>query len=141
MELGVREVASLLGRSPRTIRSQVARGEIVAHKRGGRWRIPSEGGAQRRALQARADEIRAEVDAALPSRVGAAAGQRRRSLADLDVFLLAEPVLRALREAAAAGGVFVGGAVAELEAALLDLAEGVHARAWARTGPCCGSAS
>lgn len=134
MELTIREAATLLGRSQRTLRGQVARGDITARKRAGQWSIPSETlpltGPQRRALQTRAAEIRAAVEDVLPSRTALTRGQRRRSLGDLDAFRVGADVLRALRASAPASGVAEGAAegaaAAELQAGLLDLAEGVH---------------
>ncbi len=37
MDLSVREAALLTGRSPRTLRAQLARGEMPGVKRNGRW--------------------------------------------------------------------------------------------------------
>ena len=42
MELTITEAATLLGRSPRTVRAQVARGELPGFKRGGQWVIRRE---------------------------------------------------------------------------------------------------
>ena len=53
MELSITEAATLLGRSARTVRAQVARGELPGFKRGGQWVIRKEAlplsEAQRRA--------------------------------------------------------------------------------------------
>ena len=72
MELSVREAATLMGRSPRTVRAQLARGELPGVKRGGRWRVQRRHlpltEDQRRALQTKADGIRQLVDDALPGR-------------------------------------------------------------------------
>ena len=61
MELSIREAAALLGRSPRTLRAQVARGEIVGVRRGRGWVIQREHlpltEGQRAALQARAQQV------------------------------------------------------------------------------------
>ena len=58
MELTITEAATLLGRSPRTVRAQVARGELPGFKRGGQWVIRREAlplsEAQRAALQQKA---------------------------------------------------------------------------------------
>ena len=90
MELSIREVAVLLGRSPRTVRAQASRGDLPGVKRNGRWRIERRNlpltEDQRRALQAKADTIRDTVEAALPSRMARSAGQRTRSIADLEAF-------------------------------------------------------
>ncbi len=39
MHLSIREAATLLEKSPRAFRAQVARGDLPAVKRNGRWRI------------------------------------------------------------------------------------------------------
>lgn len=71
--LTVREAAVLLGRSPRTVRSQVASGELRGTKVGGRWKLSRRhlplDGRRRRLLQRKADAMRRAVDQALPSRV------------------------------------------------------------------------
>ncbi len=132
MELTVREVATLLGRSPRTVRAQLARGDIPAVKRGGCWSIPRRSlpltEDQRSALQAKADAVRRAVDAALPSRVATTSGQRGRSVADLDAFRLGARLLADIR-AADAPLLALGTrqhVEEELEQSLLALAEAVH---------------
>lgn len=61
MQLSLREAVTLLGRSPRTLRAQVARGEIQGEKKNGRWTVSRWAlpmtEAQRRTLLARAEEI------------------------------------------------------------------------------------
>lgn len=131
MDLTVREVAALTGQSPRTVRAQVARGELPGAKRGGVWRIPRHSvpltEAQRRALQARADEIRDVVDGVLPSRLATTRERRSRSVADLAAFQLGAALLREIEGAkpeALPDAKRV--AIADLmQGALLDLAEGV----------------
>ncbi len=123
MELTVQEVATLLGRSPRAIRARITRGDLHAVKRDGQWRIPrhalplTEG--QRRQLQAKAGAIRQAVEEVLPSRMAMTVHDRRRSLADLNLFRTAAELRASLREADAAR------ALAELEEGLLALAEGI----------------
>ena len=96
MELSIREAAAILGRSQRTLRSQVARGEIPGVKRGRSWFIKREHlpltESQRAALQSRAGDVREAVEAQLPSRMATWAGDRKRRLADLDAFRLAASV-------------------------------------------------
>ena len=102
MELTIKEVATLLGKSRRTIRSQVARGELPGVKRNGKWLIDRRNlplnESQRRILQAKADRIRNAVDDVLPSRAARVPGQRPRSLADLDAFRLGAQVLLNIRD-------------------------------------------
>lgn len=90
MLLSVTEAATLLGVQPRTVRARLAKGELPGRKQDGQWVIPRAAlpltESQHRALQARADEIRETVDAALPPRVSARRDRARRSLVDLDVF-------------------------------------------------------
>lgn len=106
MLLSVTEAATLLGQRPRTVRARLARGELPGRKQDGRWVIAraalplSE--AQHQRLQARADEIRATVDAALPPRVAARRDRPRRSLADLDVFHAVHRALGQLSASSAA---------------------------------------
>lgn len=103
MELSVREAATLMGRSPRTVRAQLARGDLPGIKRGGHWRVERRHlpltEAQRQALEAKADSIRQVVENALPSRSATRTGERSRSVADLDAFRRGAEVLAALRAA------------------------------------------
>ncbi len=132
MELTVREAAALMGRSPRTVRAQVARGALPGVKRNGRWSIPRHSlpltETQRQRLQAKADRVREAVEDALPSRTAATSGQRQRSLADLDAFRHGAELLAGVR---GAGSENVSAAVRDrvaalLEGALLALAEAVE---------------
>lgn len=101
MDLSVREVATLLGRSGRTVRAQLTRGELAGVKRNGRWRVARHSlpltEAQRRSLQSKADALRQAVEEALPSRMAATPGQRSRSVADLDAFRSGARLLAAVR--------------------------------------------
>lgn len=101
MNLSVREAATLLGRSPRTVRAQLARGELNGKKKGGRWTIERRAlpltERQREALQTKADGLRQALDEALPSSLATHHGQRTRSLADLDAFRLGAELLGKVR--------------------------------------------
>lgn len=125
MELSLREAATLLGRSPRTLRGQLARGDIPGKKKGNRWVVPSDSlpltEPQRRALQAKADEVRELVEQALPSRVARTRGKGGLSVADLDAFRHTLPVYVAVRARPD-----LAACADELEQALLELAEGCH---------------
>lgn len=103
MELSVREAAALLDCSPRTLRAQLQRGDLPGVKRRGSWRIDRRAlrlnEAQRRRLQEKADSIRQAVEDVLPSRLASSAGQKSRSIADLDAFRRGGEVLRAIRTA------------------------------------------
>ncbi|MCB9765616.1 MAG: helix-turn-helix domain-containing protein [Alphaproteobacteria bacterium] len=127
MDLTLREAATLLGRSPRTLRGQLARGDVPGRKKGGRWLIPSDTlpltEPQRRALQAKADEVRELVEDALPSRTARRRKEGLRSVVDLEAFRVGRPVLRALQ---AADRPALVPAAAELERCLVILAEGCH---------------
>lgn len=131
MELTVREAATLLGRSGRTVRAQVARGEIPAVKKNGQWRIARHSlpltEAQRRTLQGKADALRQTVESALSSRLAQTPGQRSRSVADLDAFRSGARLLGEMRAASDGNfAPFVRDRVARLvERALLSLAEAV----------------
>ncbi len=129
MELSVREAATLLGRSPRTVRAQAARGELPAVKRGRSWFIRQQDlpltEPQRRAVQARADEVRACLDEALPGRAASTPGDRRRTLADLDAFRIGADLLGAMRAVQPTPGGALGAARC-LEEALLCLGESVQ---------------
>ena len=132
MELSIREAAALMGRSPRTVRAQVARGDLPGIKRNGCWRIERRNlpltEAQRAALQAKADGIREAVESALPSPLAQSSPQRHRSIADLDAFRRGAELLAEIRDSAADT---VAESIREsvlswLEEALLALAEGVQ---------------
>lgn len=88
MELTVREAATLLHQSPRTVRDRAARGDLPATKRGGRWVFRSEhlplDASQQRAVQARAQELRDALDQALPGRAATSSDDKSRTLLDLD---------------------------------------------------------
>ena len=122
MELTVREAATLMGRSARTVRAQLARGELKGTRRSGRWHVQAEHlpltAEQQKALQNRADSVRQAVDAVLPSRTASYKGQRRRSLVDLDAFRHGAEVLAQLRADSASDEI-----TSRLEAALLSVAE------------------
>ncbi|MCC7011182.1 MAG: helix-turn-helix domain-containing protein [Planctomycetes bacterium] len=133
MDLSLREAAALLGRNPRTLRAQLARGEIAGRKSGKHWLVPRHSlpltEAQRRTLQVRADELRAAVDEALPSRTATDRGPRRRSVADLDCFRAAQRVLRDMRAQApgdASATSDLARAREQVEAGLLHLSEASH---------------
>ena len=102
MELSVKEVATLLGRSTRTIRTRLMRGEIRGVKRDGQWRIPRQHlpltDDQRAKLQAKADSIRHTVEGVLPPRMAQTSGQRSKSLLDLDAFRLGAELLNDIRQ-------------------------------------------
>lgn len=101
MELSIKEAATILGRNERTVRDQVARGEIPGRKVGGQWRVLRAtlplNEAQHRALQARAEAVRAAVDDALPPRFTNQRGRRGRALADLEAFRRAMLLEREIR--------------------------------------------
>lgn len=129
MELSVREVAVLSGTSSRTIRARMARGELPAVKRNGRWKIDRRHlpltEAQHRHLQAKAEGVRQSLEAVLPPRLAATAGQRSRSLVDLDSFRRGSELLAELRSSGSQH--FPTAVLARverrLESALLALAE------------------
>ena len=102
MEISVREAASLLGRSRRTVRSQLARGELAGRKRAGRWHVDRRhlplSAAQHQALQKKAEHVREAVDSTLPSRLAHDRCDRSRSVLDLDAFRIGAQVLRELRK-------------------------------------------
>ena len=88
MDLTTHEAATLLGISERAVRGRLRKGDIPGVKRGRRWRIPKErlplDETQRRALQAKAEEARAALEAELRSRVAGRSGKRSGSVADLE---------------------------------------------------------
>lgn len=103
MEITVTEAAALLGRSVRTVRAQVARGELPGIKRGGQWFVNKAAlpltEPQRAAMQAKADTLRGALEQALPPRLARSGGSLRRGLADLDAFRLGAVLLAELRAA------------------------------------------
>ncbi len=130
MQLSVREAAVLLERKPRTVRAQLARGDLPGKKRDGVWQIESRAlpltETQRTALQRKADRVREAVDEALPSRMAASRGQRSRSIADLDAFRRGQEVLAEMRsDSGSLDDATRERAAAMLEEALLAFAEGV----------------
>ena len=132
MELSVREAATLLGVSPRTVRARIARGDLLAVRDGATWRLDDRdlplSATDRRRLQARADAVRRTVDAALPSRAARGRRDRGRSVADLDAFRLAMTVWQQLRGAPerVADDSLRLAAMAHLAAGLDALAEALH---------------
>ncbi len=133
MELSLREAATLIGRSSRTLRAQLSRGEIVGTKRNGHWTVDRHAlpmtDSQRLALQSRADAVRDAVESALPSRLAERPGQRRKSVADLDAFRHAKEAWIALRQGVPgeelSPSILRAGRL--LERGLLSLAEATHA--------------
>ncbi len=130
MELTVREAAVVLKRSPRTVRAQLARGELPGKKRRGRWRIDDRQlpltEAQRGTLQRKADRVRRVVEDALPSRMAGSRGQRSRSIADLDAFRRGAEVLAEMRrDCQAIDAAARERAAAMAEEGLLAFSEGV----------------
>jgi len=97
MKLSVKEAATILGCSARTVRGHLAQGRLPGVKRNGRWLVERRDlpltDAQRRTLQAKAERVRRAVDDALPSRLARTHGDRARSLADLDAFRLGAELL------------------------------------------------
>jgi hypothetical protein len=98
MELTIHEASALLGKSPRTVRAQVAQGVIPGTKRNGTWRIASEmlplTEVQRRSLLRRAQEARDAVERALPARLRGET-PRVRSVRDFEPFARLADVLGA----------------------------------------------
>ena len=103
MKLSVKEAATIMGCRPRTLRSQLARGDLPGVKRAGHWTIELRHlpltEAQRASLDDKADDVRMTVESALRTRKARLSGTRSRSVADLDAFRLGAEVLRALRDA------------------------------------------
>jgi hypothetical protein len=97
MDITIREAAPLLGRSPRAIRARIARGELPARRQGHTWVLPLEHlpltAAQRASMLGRADDARAAVEQALPSRLASTRARKHRSVLDLDSFRTAREVL------------------------------------------------
>ena len=129
MELSVREAATLLECSPRTLRARLARGDLPGKKRGGRWKVHRRDlpltETQRRRLQGKAERVRGAVEDVLPSRLASSSGERRRSLVDLDAFRFGAALLRKIQAANAEPleGTRRERAVAHLEEALLAISE------------------
>lgn len=125
MDLSIREAAALLRISACTLRARVARGDIPGKRHGKTWVVDRRDlpltEAQRQVLQARAADVRAAVDAILPSRLATTPDRTHRSLADLDVFRGVVHALHLLRADAA----IAGGAVAAtwLQAAAAGIGE------------------
>jgi hypothetical protein len=119
MLLSLREAAILLGRSPRTLRAQVARGEVKGVKQNNRWMIARAAlpmsDSRLAEVQRRAEQVRAEVEAALPSRTGA---RKPRSIEDFAPFRVVREVLASLPPGSPAAPA--------LRRAALALAAGVH---------------
>lgn len=97
MDLSVREAAVVLGRSQRTVRDQLARGDLPGVKRDGRWWVRKDAlpltEPQRRALAAKAESLRQAVEAALPSRAATSPRSRRPCVDDSAAFRLGRALL------------------------------------------------
>ncbi len=131
MLLTARETATLLGRNLRTVRGQLARGELPGVKENGRWVVDRNAlpltEAQRRDLQAKAGRVRRAVEDALPSRLARRHGDRWRSVADLDAFRLGAELLAEVRADGEALDDTRRAEVAEtLESGLLAVAEAAY---------------
>ncbi|MBL8693115.1 MAG: hypothetical protein JNJ88_03380 [Planctomycetes bacterium] len=131
MEITLREAAVLLSRSERTLRAQVSRGELEGRKVHGRWILERRSlpltDAQRAALDARANAIRDTVERALPARAAISAGDRRRTVLDLDAFRAGSRVLRAMRETTNVAEGSLAASARSLRRALLSMARATHA--------------
>lgn len=101
MHISARETATLLGRSLRTVRRQLAQGELPGAKKDGRWMVRREDlpltESQRRSQAKKADRVRRAVEDALPPRLARTRGERSRSLVDLDAFRLGAELLTEIR--------------------------------------------
>lgn len=128
MDLTIREAAALLGRSPRAVRAQVARGELPGTRRGRAWILDSQKlpltAEQHREFQPRAARVREMVDSALPSRAASTRDRKRHSAADLRPFQMGLAVLAEIR---ASTDPVIRAVEPGLEIALLRLGEGAHA--------------
>lgn len=97
MMLTVREAAVLLGKPARTVRAMLARGELRGVRKPQGWVIAQEAlpitPARFAETAARAAQIRAEVERALPSRTGA---KKTKSVADMAPFLAVREVVGSL---------------------------------------------
>lgn len=128
MELSLTEAAAILDCSTRTLRDRVRRGDLRGTKRGGRWMIDRRElpltDSQRAALDDRRESVRSAVDDAL----GRAEGNgRHRSLADLETFAQTAELRREILGDGSVAGELAERLAADLEGALLALAEGAHA--------------
>lgn len=125
MELTVTEAATLLGRSRRTVRAQLVRGELKGRKRGGQWRIRKadlpETAAEIAESQDRVGALRDALEDGIPRAVKKKIGAI--PLHDLDVFALGRSVLFEMRAAELDG---LADARASLADALRALAAGHH---------------
>lgn len=99
MDLTLREAALLLSRSERTVRAQLARGELRGRKCGRSWLLRSEDlpltASARSDLARRAEVAHEAVEASLPDRVRQA--RRRLPIAELELFRLGRDFLGELR--------------------------------------------
>lgn len=124
MQVSLREAATLLRRPVRTLRGQIARGEIRATKVQGRWQVdvadlPMTEDRQQR-FEDRVQHIEAAVDAAIPAQLRTARQKPHRSVVDLIPFregLQVLPELDKLEPQTSSRS------RALLDRALLDLAE------------------
>lgn len=134
MDISLREAATIIGRKPRTLRAQLARGEIPGNKRNGRWFIAYQdlplNEMQRRRLQVQVQEIREAVEQALPSRLTKERNSRKRSLADLDTFNIGRELLLTMRSQLANTSLpieILQKAICDVEYALTQISQGHHA--------------
>jgi excisionase family DNA binding protein len=120
MDLTLREAATLLSRSERTLRAQLQRGELRGRKSGRQWLVQSDDlpltAERRRELARRADLAHEAVEATLPRPVREA--RRARSLGEQAFFTRALELHQALETAAEPAG----RARSALEAGLIELA-------------------
>lgn len=125
MKLTVKEAAAVLSRSERTVRAQLARGELFGSKVNGAWIIDSAElpltEAQRERTLDRVARAHGLVERALPKRARRVLRDGGRSMRDFDPFRVAVELLSEARTRAELTSV-----AASLEAGLLQLGHAAH---------------
>lgn len=122
MHLSLEQAAALLGKTRRQVVYMIEQGRLPAQKAGGRWVIERAALTADAAVQQRATQHQARLQAAVEEALAPAGKNRRYAFADLKGVQLATPIYRELL----ARGVACEPAAVQMRVCLDQLAVGCH---------------